>query len=101
MKPFMKIDKRVLLLNPTEAYIYKILVYAKFTNKQISRSYLQKTYGKLSVRQITRILAKLEEVGLIKRDNRYTNDDNGYIIEHLGYQLIYNTFYMLKFNTLT
>lgn len=85
-KSFLKIDKRVSHLNETEAFVYMILVYAKFRKIQISRSYIQTAFGNItynrstklvSIDYVTKVLRRIEEVGLIKRENKYTNAYNG------------------------
>lgn len=80
---FLKIDKRISLLNETEAFIYMILVYAKFRKIQISRGYIQTAFGGLTENHITKVLRKIEEIGLIRRENKYTNSYNGGIIKTL------------------
>lgn len=83
--------------------MYLILVYAKFSNKQISRSYLA-TCLKTSTKEsdyMTECLQAIEKFGLIKRHNKFINSHNGgRILQVIDYDLIYDTYFMTSIKIL-
>ncbi len=104
MKPFLKIDKRIVNLNDTCAYLYMVLVFAKYKKREISRSYLAKCLG-VSEKEsdyITHCLKEIEKSGLIERCNKFTSSHiGGYIKQTLGYELIYTNYFMITFKSIS
>lgn len=104
MKPFLKIDKQIVKLNDTCAYLYMILIYAKYKKKEISRSYLAECLG-VATREsdyITHCLKEIEQAGLIRRCNKFTSSHiGGFIKQTLDYELIYTNYFMITFKTIS
>lgn len=96
-KPFLKIDKRVSNLSNTDAFIYLILVYSKFQNKEISRGYLKKCLNSKSEDAISHSLKRIEDAGLINREKKYHNSKwTGQITREFRYTLNYDKFFMIN-----
>ena len=84
MKPFLKIDKKVVEISDTAAWLYAVLVYADFKKKTYSRAYLAKALGVNDLDYVTELLREIEEAGLIKRSFVYGNEYmNGHISKEL------------------
>lgn len=75
MKPFLKISKKVLTLNDSEAYIYLRLKLSKADKRKINRAYLATCLGVHNLNYISEILTSLENKGLINRKN-YRKDNS-------------------------
>lgn len=94
MKPFLKIDKRVKELNDSQAFIYLMIVYNKFQNKQVNRRYLAETLGVSSKEYISDLISEIEKVGLLTRANHFSNSyKEGRIDVKLDWVLSYENFY--------
>lgn len=91
MKPFLKIDKKVVEISDTAAWLYAVLVYADFKKKTYSRAYLAKALGVNDLDYVTELLREIEDAGLIKRSFVYGNEYmNGHISKELRVKLIYD-----------
>ena len=91
MKPFLKIDTKVVEISDTAAWLYAVLVYADFKKKTYSRAYLAKALGVNDLDYVTELLREIEEAGLIKRSFVYGNEYmNGHISKELRVKLIYD-----------
>ena len=91
MNPFLKINKKVVEISDTAAWLYAVLVYADFKKKTYSRAYLAKALGLNDLDYVTELLREIEEAGLIKRSFVYGNEYmNGHISKELRVKLIYD-----------
>lgn len=61
MNPFLKINKKVVNLSDTAAYLYYVLVYADFKKKTYGRSYLAKAIGLNNLDYVTELLREIED----------------------------------------
>ena len=92
MKPFLKIDKRVQELNDSAAFVYMVIVYSIFKNKQINRKYLAESLQVKSLDYITEILSSIEKAGLISRKLTFNNAfKDGYIDVKMNFTLRYQS----------
>lgn len=94
MKPFLKIDKRVRDLNDSQAFIYLMIVYNKFQNKQVNRRYLAETLGVTSKEYISDLISDIENAGLLTRANHFRHSyKEGWIDVKLDWVLSYQNYY--------
>lgn len=66
---YIKIDKRIVELNDSQAFIYMMIVYNKFQHRQINRQYLASALGVTNKEYISELITAIEKKGLLKRKN--------------------------------
>lgn len=81
MKQFIKISKKVLELNDSEAYVYMRLVLSKLEKRKISRKYLAVCLGVSNLDYISQIVASLENKGLISRPVKRHQDYRKFLFD--------------------
>ena len=111
MKSFLKIDKRVIELNDTQAFIYLLIVYKDWKATQdainnktfkrmvtITREYFAKCLN-VSVTSVSNNFKKIEELGLIERIPHFNNAvKDGYINQTIEFKLNYTDNNWFKVN---
>lgn len=97
-KLFLKIDKRIQSLTDTEAYLYFIIVYTVFVDKDVNAEYLCKCLDIKCHKYLSEMLKNLEDVDLIKRSYTYVNNKfTGEIVnKKVKFALNYNSFYKVE-----
>lgn len=94
---YIEIDKRVLELNDSQAFVYMMIVYNKFQHRQINRQYLASALGVTSKDYITEIITAIEKKGLLKRKNYTAHSYNeGWIDVKLDWTLTYEDSYKVS-----
>lgn len=87
---FLKIDKRILNLNDSQAFIYLMIVYCKFQRRQVNRKYLAEALGVTNKEYVSDLITAVEDAGMIKRNNYFKNSyKEGWIDIKLDWELLY------------
>ncbi len=94
---YIKIDKRIVELNDSQAFIYMMIVYNKFQHRQINRQYLASALGVTNKEYISELITAIEKKGLLKRKN-YTAHTyaEGWIDVKLNWELTYEDSYKVS-----
>lgn len=74
---FIKINKKVVEVNNSEAFIYMVIARSNYKKMKISRAYLASCLGVNNLDYITEIITSLVNNGLVERWNVTLTDDNG------------------------
>lgn len=109
MKEFIPIDKRVINLNDSQAFIYLLIAYWDWKNRQeakanntvkkktiLPRNYFAKCLGVTDI-YVSELLTAIENAGLIKRVHHFNNAvKDGYINQKIEFVLCYENWYKLN-----
>ena len=94
---YIEIDKRIVELNDSQAFVYMMIVYNKFQHRQINRQYLASALGVTNKEYISEIITAIVNAGLLKRKNYTAHTYNqGWIDVKLDWELNYEDSYKVS-----